>query len=128
MMRSGTTLRAACCVVIATICAGASGTGRAADAVQGNQPTAQDNSGTLDEIIVTARKREESILNVPVIETAIPQAELQTRQTVEITDLPNIVPGLMLGRGLLTIGDFVSIRGVGTSATDQGVDPSIALN
>ena len=30
----------------------------------------------LQEVIVTARKRQESILNVPVVETAIPQQQL----------------------------------------------------
>ncbi len=86
------------------------------------------STGELQEIIVTARKREESLISVPVVEVAIPQAQLEKLQTVDITDLPDVVPGLQFGRGLLTIGTQVSIRGVGTTSLDQGVDQSVSLN
>jgi len=91
------------------------------------EPAAQ-KAGGLEEVMVTARKREESILNVPVIETAIPQAKIENMQTVEITDLASIVPGLDFGRNLLSIGTQVSLRGIGSSSYDQGVDSSVALN
>src|SRR5580658_1044941 len=77
---------------------------------------------------VIARKREESLLTVPVIETAIPQSKIEALQTVDITDLANIVPGLQFGRNLLSIGTQVSLRGIGSSSYDQGVDSSVALN
>src|SRR5207237_8379232 len=80
------------------------------------------------EITVTARKRQESILNVPVVETAIPQERLERLQVTEMTDLPKIVPGLNLGHSLLSIGTLVSIRGVGTASQDPGVDQSVSLN
>jgi iron complex outermembrane receptor protein len=93
------------------------------------QPAAAaPRAGELEEIIVTARKREESLLNVPVIETAISQSKLENLQTVDITDLATIVPGLQFGRNLLSIGTQVSLRGIGSSSYDQGVDSSVALN
>ncbi|MBV8806619.1 MAG: TonB-dependent receptor plug domain-containing protein, partial [Sinobacteraceae bacterium] len=96
---------------------------------QGSIQVAEANKGNeLEEITVTARKRQESILNVPVIETAIPQTKLENMQTVDITDLATIVPGLQFGRNLLSIGTQVSLRGIGSSSYDQGVDSSVALN
>lgn len=80
------------------------------------------------DIIVTARKLEESILKVPVVVTAISQDRLEQLQTTEIADLPRLVPGLVLGQQMLAIGTLVSIRGVGTSASDPGVDQSVSLN
>jgi iron complex outermembrane receptor protein len=85
-------------------------------------------SDPLEEVIVTARKRQESILNVPVDEQVIPQARLETMQVTELTDLPKITPGLNFGHSLLSIGTFVSIRGIGTSSSDPGVDQSVSLN
>lgn len=82
----------------------------------------------LEEIIVTARKRQESILNVPVVETAIPQAQLQRFQTQDLKDVATLVPGLVLGDNILSIGAQVSIRGVGTNSFDPGVDQSVSLN
>jgi len=86
-----------------------------------------DNSD-LSEVIVSARKRQESILNVPVIERAISQDKLERLQVTELTDLPKLVPGLNLGHSLLSIGTLVSIRGVGTASQDPGVDQSVSLN
>jgi iron complex outermembrane receptor protein len=82
----------------------------------------------LQEVTVTARKREESILNVPVIEQVISQERLQSLQVTELTDLPKIAPGLNLGHSLLSIGTLVSIRGIGTASQDPGVDQSVSLN
>jgi len=89
---------------------------------------AQAGSGQLEEITVTARKRTESILNVPVDVQALPASQLQTFQVTQLTDLPSLVPGLNFGTSLLSIGTLVSIRGVGTASQDPGVDQSVALN
>jgi len=91
---------------------------------------AQGSSARSDEgdIIVTARKRQESILKVPVVVTAVSQEKLERLQTTEIADIPRLVPGLVLGQQMLAIGTLVSIRGVGTSASDPGVDQSVSLN
>ncbi|MDR2857813.1 MAG: TonB-dependent receptor [Novosphingobium sp.] len=80
------------------------------------------------EIIVTARKQQESILKVPVVVTAVQGEKLDTLGATEIMDLPKLVPGLALSRGVLSNGLFVSLRGVGTSSLDSGIDQSISLN
>jgi iron complex outermembrane receptor protein len=89
----------------------------------GAQPASQ-----LGEIIVTARKRQESIMNVPVIETAIGQQQMQRFQTQDLKDIATLVPGLAVGDNLLSIGTTISIRGVGTTTYDPGVDQSVSLN
>lgn len=80
------------------------------------------------EIVVTARKRQESILQVPVVVTAIQGDRLDDLGATDMTDLPKLVPGLNLARGNLSAGLFVSIRGVGTSAQDPSIDQSVSLN
>ncbi|MCB2076803.1 MAG: TonB-dependent receptor [Novosphingobium sp.] len=80
------------------------------------------------EIIVTARKREESILKVPVVVTAVAGETLENLQVTEVTDLPRLVPSLFLGSNLLSIGPQVTLRGIGTSSSDPGVDQSVSLN
>ena len=85
-------------------------------------------SSELEEITVTARKRTESILNVPVDVQALTASQLQTFQVTELTDLPTLVPGLNFGTSLLSIGTLVSIRGIGTASQDPGVDQSVSLN
>jgi iron complex outermembrane recepter protein len=95
----------------------------------GTSAAVSTGSGSeLEEITVTARKRQESILNVPVDEQVIPALKLEQLQITNVMDLPQIVPGLEFGHSLLSIGTLVSIRGIGTASQDPGVDQSVALN
>lgn len=90
-----------------------------------DSPSRLENQG---EILVTARKRQESILQVPVVVTALSGERIDNAQITNVTDLPRLVPGLVLGGNILAIGPQVTIRGVGTSSSDPGVDQSVSLN
>ncbi|MFC0202911.1 TonB-dependent receptor [Novosphingobium soli] len=92
------------------------------------QPSPAGAEPEISDIIVTARKRQESILQVPVVVSAVSGDTLQKFQVTQISDLPRLVPGLVLGGNLLSIGPQVTIRGVGTSSSDPGVDQSVSLN
>jgi outer membrane receptor protein involved in Fe transport len=101
---------------------------------QGAPPSvANDGLGSDDvpaagDIIVTARKRQESILKVPVVENVVTAEALSKSQITDISRIVGEVPGLSLGYTSGVIGALVSIRGVGTNAIDAGVDQSVALN
>lgn len=104
-----------------------------APATAGNTSTQVDEQSAepafpTAEILVTARKRQESILKVPVVVTALSQQQITDVQLTQVTDLPRLVPGLIIGANLLSVGPQVTIRGVGTSSYDPGVDQSISLN
>src|ERR1700733_1512245 len=88
----------------------------------------QQQSAGLEEIIVTARKREESLLDVPVIETAVPKIQLERMQVTSLSDLATIVPGVEFAHSTPTEGTFVSIRGIGTVTSDPGVDSAFLFN
>jgi iron complex outermembrane receptor protein len=92
------------------------------------QPVRAQGASSVSEIIVTARKRQESILNVPVVETAIPAAQLQRFQTQDLKGIAKMSVGVTIGDAALASGTQVSIRGVGTSAFDPGIDQSVSLN
>ncbi|HYD47694.1 MAG TPA: TonB-dependent receptor, partial [Terriglobales bacterium] len=80
------------------------------------------------EIIVTARKRTESILKVPVVATAIGQEELERHQLNDLQSIATRVPGLTLGEGVGTVGLQVSMRGIGPTSQTATVDQSVSLN
>lgn len=91
-------------------------------------PPADAASVDSGEIIVTARKRAESLMSVPVVATAVSGEMLQQMQTNDLKSLATVVPGLAMGTSILSVGQLVSLRGVGTSALDPGVDASVTLN
>jgi iron complex outermembrane recepter protein len=92
-------------------------------------PAAASNAPANDEqeIIVTARKREESALKVPVIETVLTQQKIEQASIVDIKDIASFAPGMVVGDSVLSVGTQVSIRGIGTVTLDPGVDQSIAM-
>ncbi len=84
--------------------------------------------GDSSEIIVTARKRNESSMAVPVVVTSVSNETLERFATNDLKDLGKLVPGMNMGHGLLSVGAQMSMRGVGTVSLDPGIDQSVALN
>jgi iron complex outermembrane receptor protein len=77
---------------------------------------------TVDEVIVTAEKRTESLQDVPV---AVSAYTAETRQLIGIStiqDLANFTPGLSFSGSQ----DRVFIRGVGRQTNTNGSDPGVA--
>ncbi|MBT3897137.1 TonB-dependent receptor [Pseudomonadales bacterium] len=81
----------------------------------------------LEEVIVTARKRSESIQDVPVSVTAIGQ-ELKESSVRRLEDIQNFAPNLYIRRtpGIAS-GAAISIRGVSASESDKSFDPAIGV-
>jgi iron complex outermembrane receptor protein len=58
------------------------------------QPAATSAGGGLEEIVVTARRREERVQTVPIAVTAFSQAAIENAQIHEVHDLAQSVPSL----------------------------------
>ncbi|RYH14379.1 MAG: hypothetical protein EON57_00585, partial [Alphaproteobacteria bacterium] len=80
------------------------------------------------DIIVTARKRQESILEVPVVANVLTQDTISQNQVISLQDITQFTPGFVLGQSVLENGAQVSIRGIGTTSLDPGIDQSVSLN
>ena len=80
----------------------------------------------IEEIIVTAQKRSESVQRVPIAVTAIDEAMLTEIGFDRFEDLSSVAPGLQLG----TFGPwaFVNLRGIGQENNTAGGDPGVALH
>ncbi|CAN7579826.1 TonB-dependent receptor [Phenylobacterium sp. LjRoot219] len=90
-------------------------------------PAQAQDAVRLSEVIVTARKSPERTITVPVVIAALPQERLESLQAYDLKDLASLVPGMTVGGALPAFGTQVSIRGVGTTAAEQGADQSVAL-
>jgi iron complex outermembrane recepter protein len=81
-----------------------------------------------DAIVVTARKREESLLNVPVPVSVATQAQLEREQIRGVDDLQRVTPALEVSQ---TSGGEANggarIRGLGTGVFNSSVSPSVAF-
>mgnify|MGYP006073725315 CR=1 FL=1 len=79
----------------------------------------------LEEVIVTARKREESLQDTPVAVSAFDSNQLRDLQIINIADLAQHVPGLTNKDGARVSG--LTIRGVGARAIGAAVDPGVGV-
>jgi iron complex outermembrane receptor protein len=85
------------------------------------------NSIVLEEVIVTARKREESIQDIPVSVTAIGR-ELREASLRRIDDIQSFTPNVYIrNTSGIPGGAAISIRGVSYQETDKSLDPSIGV-
>lgn len=82
----------------------------------------------IEEITITARKREESILRVPVVVTAFSKDHLEQFQTHDLYTVANRVPGFVMGESVGTVGIQATLRGIGPTSQTATVDQSVSLN
>ncbi len=86
---------------------------------QAPQPGIQD-------IIVTANKREENINKVGLSITAVSGNELKERKIVSLSDLASVVPGLSFAPSGNNTPIF-TLRGVGFNESSLGVYPAVSV-
>lgn len=89
-------------------------------------PQAQPDAASLDEIVVTARRRSERLQDVPVAVTALTSEMLETLQATDIGDLQGAVPNLTLHVGDAS-NAVVYIRGVGQVDSLAFADPGVGI-
>ena len=83
-------------------------------------------SDQIEEIVVTAQKREQNLQKIPISVTAVTGDSLQARGITDVSSFAAATSGLQLGQG--TAGVVVPfLRGVGTSATNLGAESSVAV-
>lgn len=85
---------------------------------------AQNNA--IEEVIVTATKRAESVMDVPIAITAMSGQFIRDVNLNDIKDLIQFTPGIS-GNSKDSFLDFVSVRGIRTIDFGNGGDPSVSL-
>jgi iron complex outermembrane recepter protein len=90
-------------------------------------PGAADN-GTLQEVVVTARRYSENLQNVPLAVTAIGAGAIQTQDVTNLEDLNSFVPNFKISADRATSSTInVYIRGVGQSDPLWGNEPGVGV-
>ncbi len=84
------------------------------DATTASSSASSAVPNVLEEVYVTARRREETLFDTPVAVTAISQEVIDTLRMNDARDLLNLVPTAFLQEGVAGSARDVNIRGVGT--------------
>ena len=83
----------------------------------------------LDEVVVTARKRDETSIAVPVAITAFGAKQLTRQGVRSFDDLAMLTPSLSVSQVSGGVGGSIVLRGVGTAAgTNPSFDQTVSVN
>lgn len=85
------------------------------------------SAAEINTVIVTAQKREQNIQNVPVAVSALSGDQLTTFTVSDVFDLQQNVPSLIVRQNQVATSSTFSIRGVGTSGSNFGLESSVGL-
>ncbi len=88
--------------------------------------SAQEDAG-LEEVMVTAQKRVGTLQNVPVAVTAISGDALEAAHVRDALDLQQLVPSLTVNTGAAASNTTFSIRSLGTSTFNVGLEGSVGI-
>ena len=89
---------------------------------------AQEEAAQVEDVVVTARRREESLQDVPVAVTAVSGEQLEAKGAADITELARSTPSLTLNAARGSNSTLISfIRGVGQQDPLWGFDPGVGL-
>jgi iron complex outermembrane receptor protein len=102
------------------------------NAVQADEAAPADaGAQPIDDIVVTARRREESLQEVPISVTALTGLQLDARQIHAMDQLGDVVPNLQFDKAAPSSGSSsvgqIFIRGIGQADYTPVTDPGVAL-
>jgi outer membrane receptor protein involved in Fe transport len=93
----------------------------------GQQTSETQETRTIDTIIVTAQKREQSLQDVPIVVTAISEQLLKDTGVKDIKDLTLLTPGLLVTSTSNESVTTARIRGIGTVGDNAGLESSVGV-
>ena len=109
------------------LCAGQASGGRDAPTFD-TSPTDTEPATILEEIVVTAQRREENAQSVPIALTAITAEQLTARQLDDVASLGHAAPNMDVAPGQAnSLTAAISIRGQVEATNVPTVDPPVGL-
>jgi iron complex outermembrane recepter protein len=92
------------------------------------QDAAQPEAAEGGDIVVTARRREETLMDVPIAITAFSGEALEARGALDITDIGNVTPNVTLENSRATNSTLTAfIRGVGQQDPVGGFEAGVGI-
>jgi iron complex outermembrane receptor protein len=96
-------------------------------AIFSSAPTAVRAEGALEEVVVTAQKREQNLQDVPVAVSAFSGEVLRDSGVHDMFELSSIAPSLIVQQVQTSTATSFGIRGIFTSSQNFGLESSVGL-
>jgi iron complex outermembrane receptor protein len=97
-----------------------------ASLIPGTIPTA--HAAAMEEIIITARKREENLQEVPLAIQVLDERKIERYDASNLSEIAQMANNVRIAGGTNGAGGSFIIRGMGSNAGDSGISSSVATN
>lgn len=98
-------------------------------AAYASQAVAQDEEDEgIDEIVVTATKRETNLMDTPIAISAFSEESLDRLGIKNVKDLNNLVPSLSIMVDVESSAPIITMRGVRSTNTTEWGDPAVGVH
>jgi outer membrane receptor protein involved in Fe transport len=92
------------------------------------KPPASQNSTVIEELVVTAQKKEEALQDVPIAVSAFSQDTLQAQKIDGGPNLQQAIPNVTFARSNFTNSFNFQIRGIGAKAVGASADQGVGVH
>jgi len=116
------------CLLVVSAASGAAAQTPAALASQAPAAAGSQAPANVDQIVVTAQKRTQSLQNVPIVVTTVSHQLLQDSGVTDIKDLAQLTPGLLVTSTTSEASTTARIRGIGTVGDNPGLESSVGVS
>lgn len=87
---------------------------------------AQGSGGFLEEVVVTAQKREQSVQDVPIAVSVLGSDQIDSAHAVGFESLQKLIPSVSFRKGNTNRNSAVVVRGIGTISFSTAAEPSVS--
>lgn len=91
-------------------------------------PAPQMSESTTGDIIVTARRREEQSIDVPVAISAVTAAQLDAQGLTNLSSIASQVPQLKVDSNIVSFGGTLTLRGVSSATSTASIEQAVTVN
>jgi iron complex outermembrane receptor protein len=94
-------------------------------AIAAAAPALAAEDAMLDEVLITAERREQNLQDIPISATVLNSAELDRRGITDLNDVQTAAPSVAIN--VVNRSTFVNIRGVGIAQSAPTSNPGVAF-
>ena len=89
---------------------------------------AQQTTGGIETVTTTARKQEETLIDVPVAVSVLNAASLERYGATNLAQISDQIPQIQITRATSGNGGMLVVRGISSASTDPGIESAVSIN
>lgn len=91
-------------------------------------PVSAAQTGSTDDVIVTARRKSEREIDVPVAISAVTSQQLDQKGLTDLSAIGTQVPDLKVQTNVVSFGGTIALRGISSASSTSSIEQAVSVN